>query len=324
MLQMPLDVLAVPATAHPSLTAWTVSSLQRPAGNRAELRRPRLSQASYLYSCRLHPTQATKDSGPMATPDPGTDLAVFQFTLGIPGFDDALIPRIIGCAVNVLLVANHLAASNPAPAQWRTEVVGAVLGLVGVAAPSVDRLLKDKLPGRGRTKSVSSAATMPLLALSPRLRQDVRQEVAWGTYSLVCNVNCSSVLIVDGNNEIIGARGSFGQSPLLSKQPDANLQLFTKIWKQMQSLQGSRGSSQSEQAQQLSDACQKLPADLRSILTANSARDVRVCRARDGTSRVAVLVVAEPTARLSQSEVKWASMIAQKMEGCLQMQPAQS
>ena len=100
--------------------------------------------------------------------------------------------------------------------------------------------------------------------------------------------------------------------------------LCLQIWKQMQSLQGSRGSSQSEQAQQLSDACQKLPADLRSILTANSARDVRVCRARDGTSRVAVLVVAEPTARLSQSEVKWASMIAQKMEGCLQMQPAQS
>ena len=53
--------------------------------------------------------------------DPGTDLAVFQFTLGIPGFDDALVPRIVGAAVIVLLVINHLAASNPAPAQVSLE-----------------------------------------------------------------------------------------------------------------------------------------------------------------------------------------------------------
>ena len=42
---------------------------------------------------------------------------MFQFTLGIPGFDDALVPRIVGIAVILLLVANHVAGSNPAPAQ---------------------------------------------------------------------------------------------------------------------------------------------------------------------------------------------------------------
>ncbi len=55
------------------------------------------------------------------------------------------------------------------------------------------------------------------------------QELAWCTYSLVCNVNCTCVLIVDGDNEVIGARGSFGQSSLLSKQPADNLSLFTKV-----------------------------------------------------------------------------------------------
>ena len=54
--------------------------------------------------------------------DPGTDLAVFQFTLGIPGFDDALVPRIVGAAVIVLLFINHLAASNPAPAQVSLKI----------------------------------------------------------------------------------------------------------------------------------------------------------------------------------------------------------
>ena len=36
------------------------------------------------------------------------DFAVFRFTLGIPGFDDADIPRILGGLAIVLLVANHV------------------------------------------------------------------------------------------------------------------------------------------------------------------------------------------------------------------------
>ena len=36
------------------------------------------------------------------------DFAVFRFTLGIPGFDDADIPRVLGGLAIVLLVANHI------------------------------------------------------------------------------------------------------------------------------------------------------------------------------------------------------------------------
>lgn len=36
------------------------------------------------------------------------DVAVFRFTLGIPGFDDALIPRVVGILGAALLLVNHL------------------------------------------------------------------------------------------------------------------------------------------------------------------------------------------------------------------------
>lgn len=48
-------------------------------------------------------------------------MAVFRFTLGIPGFDDAQIPRVVGTVGAVLLAANHLlAAGAPSAAQVRS------------------------------------------------------------------------------------------------------------------------------------------------------------------------------------------------------------
>lgn len=46
------------------------------------------------------------------------EFAVFRFTLGIPGFDDQDIPRVVGLLGASLLAVNHfLAASNPGEAQ---------------------------------------------------------------------------------------------------------------------------------------------------------------------------------------------------------------
>ncbi len=59
--------------------------------------------------------------------------------------------------------------------QWRTEAAGSVLGLAGIFAPYVDRLLREQAPGRGRSKSATSAATTSVLAFSPQLPQDVKQ-----------------------------------------------------------------------------------------------------------------------------------------------------
>jgi hypothetical protein len=43
------------------------------------------------------------------------DVQVFRFTLGIPGFDDANIPRVIGAVGAVLLTLNHVLTAQPVP-----------------------------------------------------------------------------------------------------------------------------------------------------------------------------------------------------------------
>lgn len=57
-----------------------------------------------------------------AEQDGDAEFAVFRFTFGIPGFDDDLIPRVIGCLGAALLVANHVAAgAYTTAAQVRLE-----------------------------------------------------------------------------------------------------------------------------------------------------------------------------------------------------------
>ena len=59
-------------------------------------------------------------------------MAVFRFTLGIPGFDDALIPRAVGALGAAALVANHvLGAGSPSAAQARGSVPHAGVLLAG-------------------------------------------------------------------------------------------------------------------------------------------------------------------------------------------------
>ena len=47
--------------------------------------------------------------------DAEVELAVFRFTLGIPGFDDTYIPRIIGSLGILVLLANHILGSSVVP-----------------------------------------------------------------------------------------------------------------------------------------------------------------------------------------------------------------
>ena len=44
--------------------------------------------------------------------DAEVELAVFRFTLGIPGFDDTYIPRVIGSLGILVLFANHFLGST--------------------------------------------------------------------------------------------------------------------------------------------------------------------------------------------------------------------
>jgi len=56
------------------------------------------------------------------------DFAVFRFTLGIPGFNDDLIPRVIGFLGAALLVVNHVVAgASVTPAQVRYPVCATLI-----------------------------------------------------------------------------------------------------------------------------------------------------------------------------------------------------
>ena len=56
--------------------------------------------------CRQVAAQARAGGGRGADDD--VDVTVFRFTLGIAGFDDALIPRVVGVLGAALLLLNHI------------------------------------------------------------------------------------------------------------------------------------------------------------------------------------------------------------------------
>lgn len=73
--------------------------------------RPCQAQTCCIGQC---PCDGSNGGAPVATGQDDVDFAVFRFTLGIPGFDDDLIPRVVGVLGAVLLTANHLAAGSAA------------------------------------------------------------------------------------------------------------------------------------------------------------------------------------------------------------------
>lgn len=65
----------------------------------------------------LSPTASHSCPLPTGLGDDELDVAVFRFTLGIPGFDDSNIPRVVGTVVAAAVAINHVISygSNPAP-----------------------------------------------------------------------------------------------------------------------------------------------------------------------------------------------------------------
>lgn len=77
---------------------------------------PMLSADCCLLSLHSRCSYPCKTHCPYPAGAEDADIAVFRFTLGIPGFDDALIPRVVGVLGAALLIANHLSDQTQATA----------------------------------------------------------------------------------------------------------------------------------------------------------------------------------------------------------------
>lgn len=113
-------------------------------------------------SSTFQTTGRSSGTNKLPAADASADVAVFRFTLGVPGLDDAQVPRIIGALALLGLAANRVfgegsfAAPVP-PSQARAEAVAAVLALACAALPAVESFIADAEPGRGR----EAAASLP-------------------------------------------------------------------------------------------------------------------------------------------------------------------
>ena len=104
------------------------------------------------------------------------DVAVFRFTLGIPGFDDKYVPRVIGAVGLLLLAVNHALGATPPPsAQTASEVVGGALATLCVVVPLVEDRLSELQPGKGRAAGEAVQGAINTFALAPTLSEQQKK-----------------------------------------------------------------------------------------------------------------------------------------------------
>eukprot|EP00803_Ostreobium_quekettii_P011556 evm.model.scf_418.15 EVM.evm.TU.scf_418.15 scf_418:74193-77266(+) len=161
--------------------------------------------------------------------DEELDVAVFRFTLGIPGFDDSLTPRVVGILGAVLLLINHIfAGESPSLAQMRAEALGVILSSVCIAAPSIENRLKELTPGKGRR---ASSATVPgtsqAFLLETSIDEQMKQELAWASFALLRNTNSCTVLIWHNGRALV-ARGALPSKALTEESPEQQLGAITE------------------------------------------------------------------------------------------------
>lgn len=121
------------------------------------------------------------------------EVAIFRFTLGIPGFDDALLPRVVSVLGSILLVVNHVAASVNTEAAARTEALGAVAAVICFCLPSLGSRFEEVQTSGDY--SAASRDTKELFALQSSFPRYAQEELAWATLALLQNTGSSGCLI---------------------------------------------------------------------------------------------------------------------------------
>lgn len=145
--------------------------------------------------------------------DDDIELAVFRFTLGIPGFDDSLIPRVVGLLGSFLILINHILSPQPvSDPQTRTEAIGAFLSAVAIAAPTLQKRLEELQPNKGRKAPATSVdGASNVFAIDKSVSENIQQELAWSSYALLKNANICGMCILWQGRALL-CRGFLGSS----------------------------------------------------------------------------------------------------------------
>ncbi|KVI10118.1 protein COFACTOR ASSEMBLY OF COMPLEX C SUBUNIT B CCB2, chloroplastic [Cynara cardunculus var. scolymus] len=165
----------------------TISSISAPNTPPFHFKIPTTTRKSSKISCSGHDNSQNQQQQ--------LNLSVLRFTLGIPGLDESYLPRWIGYAFGSLLVLNHFVGSNSTTitaAQLRTEVLGLSLTAFSVVLPYIGQFLKGATPVL--QASIPEGAEQ-IFAMSPNISDTVKEDLAWGSYTLLRNTNSISVLI---------------------------------------------------------------------------------------------------------------------------------
>mmetsp|Transcript_5952 Transcript_5952/g.17036 ORF Transcript_5952/g.17036 Transcript_5952/m.17036 type:complete len:345 (+) Transcript_5952:52-1086(+) len=249
------------------------------------------------------------------------DFAVFRFTLGIPGFDDDLIPRVVGVLGAVLLTANHLAAGSAAgsAALGRAEALGVAISAVCIATPSIQQRLKQPRPVRGATKAA------PAFLLASDLTSMHQVELAWASFALMRNTAATALLVVRGS-QVLAARGALGSAAVGGE----TAQQLVALSQAVEAAQRASGSGLTQLQSAFSGTSRQLyladPAAMRSVgadqwsfapSDSRSALAVRI-EPTNGDESGLLLLFCDQQRGLSQRQRSWAAAIASKLSSaCL-------
>ncbi|RAL51397.1 hypothetical protein DM860_010899 [Cuscuta australis] len=156
-----------------------------------ETLRPGIRKSAFKICCK----RTDYYSGSTKTEAGHLQLSVLRFTLGIPGLDESYLPRYIGYILGSLLLLNHFIGSDSSAitaAQLRTEVLGLSLAAFSVVIPYLGRFLKGALLHDERNLPEDANQ---IFVISQNVPDSLKEDLAWGTYTLLRNTNTFSVLI---------------------------------------------------------------------------------------------------------------------------------
>eukprot|EP00879_Flechtneria_rotunda_P006168 GHRR01006485.1.p1 GENE.GHRR01006485.1~~GHRR01006485.1.p1 ORF type:complete len:331 (+),score=129.47 GHRR01006485.1:317-1309(+) len=248
--------------------------------------------------------------------DDEVDVAVFRFTLGIPGFDDSNTPKVVGAVVAALVAANHVLGADPAPpAQMRAEFLDITLAALCFVVPEIEARLRQVQPGRGRSGVGEIAGSAQLFALAEGLDETARKELAWASFALLKNVNCCSVLLLDhAASNVLLARGAVARDVTVAGDQAASLTRVAQAYSS--SSTAAAGLLPAAKQQWLPEKAAVKQSGLGSIPFVPEGVQSALVQPLPGG--LALLVLAERPRALSEKDRKWVAAIANKLGGILQ------